>query len=114
MAGIPIPAYQAFWTNARVTIKSEIRKLIDQHPDAEEQLRLLYEVLCDIEDVAGYNPTSVGKSQEWASIFTTVEENRANYCEELVAVPLCCLLTRGVDFSLRCAPTNSWVLGFVA
>jgi hypothetical protein len=87
MAGIPLPGYQAFWTNARKTINSELMNLIDQHPDAEEQLRQLYKVLCDIEDVAGYTP-SVGKSQEWASIVSMVEKNRASYCEALCGKPL--------------------------
>jgi hypothetical protein len=50
-------AYQVFWINACKTIKSELQNIIDQHPDAEEQ----YKVLCDIEDVAGYTPTSMGQ-----------------------------------------------------
>jgi hypothetical protein len=62
--------------------------LITQNPDAEEQLRLLYNVLREIEDDAGFTPTSVGTSQEWASIVSTVEENRASYCEALSGKPL--------------------------
>jgi hypothetical protein len=57
--------------------------LVGQHPDAEEQLRQLFKVLSDIEDVAGHTATSVGESQEWRSIVSTVEETRANYCKAL-------------------------------
>jgi hypothetical protein len=48
----------------------------------------LYKVLCNIEDVSGYTPTLVGKSQEWESIVSTVEENCASYCEALSGKPL--------------------------
>jgi hypothetical protein len=33
--------------------------------------------------VAGYTPASVGESQAWNFIISTVEENRANYCKAL-------------------------------
>jgi hypothetical protein len=76
---IPVPGYQAFWTNARKTFKSEFQRLTG-HPDAEEQFKQLFKILCDIEDVAGHTPKSVGESQEWMNIVSTVEENRASYC----------------------------------
>jgi hypothetical protein len=56
---------------------------VGQHPDAEQQLRQLFKVLCDIEDVAGYTPASVGESEQWSSIVSTVEENCANFCKAL-------------------------------
>jgi hypothetical protein len=83
MADIPVPGYQAFWTNKRKTFKAEFGKLVEQYPGAEPQLRQLFKVLCDIEDVAGYTPASVGESQDWSFIVSTVEENRANYCKAL-------------------------------
>jgi hypothetical protein len=43
----------------------------------------LFKALRDIEDVAGYTPASVGESQDWNFIVSTVEENRANYCKAL-------------------------------
>jgi hypothetical protein len=46
-------------------------------------MRQLYKILCDIEDVAGYTPASVGESEQWASIVSRVEENRANFCKAL-------------------------------
>jgi hypothetical protein len=83
MAEIPVPGYQTFWTTARESIKSEFQRLVGQHPDAEEQLKQLYKILCDIEDVAAYTPASVGESEQWSSIVNTVEENRANFCKAL-------------------------------
>jgi hypothetical protein len=57
--------------------------LVEQYLEVEDQLRQLFKVLCDIEDVAGYIPTLVGESQKWADIVSTVEENRSNYCKAL-------------------------------
>jgi hypothetical protein len=46
-------------------------------------LKQLIKMLCDIEDVAGYTPASVGGSDGWSSIVSTVEENRYNFCNAL-------------------------------
>jgi hypothetical protein len=43
----------------------------------------VYKVLCDIEDLAGYTPHSVGEGNEWTSVVDAAEENRANYCKVL-------------------------------
>jgi hypothetical protein len=83
MADIPLPGYQAFWTNKRKSFKAEFGKLLDQHPEAEPQLIRLFKVLCDIEDVSGFTPASVGENQDWSFIVSTVEENRAKYCKAL-------------------------------
>jgi hypothetical protein len=64
MADIPVTGYQAFWTNKRKSFKAESGKLVDQHPEAEPQLRQLFKVLCDIEYVAGFTPASVGESRD--------------------------------------------------
>jgi hypothetical protein len=61
MADVPVPGYQAFWTYKRKTLKSEFQKLVGQNSDAEARRTQLFRVLCDIEDVAGYTPASVGK-----------------------------------------------------
>jgi hypothetical protein len=82
MADIPVPGYQAFWT-ARKTIKGEYQRLLAQHPDAEEQLRQLYKILRDIEDVARRTPAAVGESERWSFNVSTMEENRANICKAL-------------------------------
>jgi hypothetical protein len=43
-------------------------------------MRLLYEVICNIEDLTGCTPAAVGESAEWTSIVNTVEDTRARYC----------------------------------
>jgi hypothetical protein len=73
MADIPVPGYQSFWTGKRKTFKSEYRNLLEQFPDADELLKQLFKVLCDIEDVAGYTPASVGESDQWSVIVNVAE-----------------------------------------
>jgi hypothetical protein len=48
------------WTNKGCTLKSQHPTLVQQYPEAEEQLKHLFKVLGDIEDVAGHTPASVG------------------------------------------------------
>jgi hypothetical protein len=88
MADVPVPGYQAFWTEKRVTLKSEYRQLLGQFPDADAQLKQLFKVVCDIEDVAGYTPASVGESQEWSAIVNTADENKQNFCKALTCKTL--------------------------
>jgi hypothetical protein len=45
-------------------------------------------LLCDIEDVAGYTPASVGDSDQWSSIVNTAEENQVNLCKALTGKTL--------------------------
>jgi hypothetical protein len=56
---------------------------MNQYPDADTQYRLLFQTLCDIEDVAGYMPAAVGESAEWTAIVRAADENRASYCKAL-------------------------------
>jgi hypothetical protein len=83
MADIPVPGYQAFWTEKRKPLKAESKRLLSQSPDADTQLKQLFKVLCDIEDVAGYTPASVGNSDQWSSIVIAAEGNRRNFCKAL-------------------------------
>jgi hypothetical protein len=46
-------------------------------------MQQLFTVLCQIEDLATYTPSSVGESDEWAAIVSSAEENRENYCKAL-------------------------------
>jgi hypothetical protein len=64
MGDIPVPGYQAFFTDQRKTLKSEYQLLRSQYPDADAQLKQLFKVFCDIEDVAGYSPASVDDSEQ--------------------------------------------------
>jgi hypothetical protein len=87
-----VPGYQTFLTNKRSTLKSEYQTLVQQYPDADEQLKQLLKVLGDIDDVARHTPASIGESAEWASIVNAAEENRANYCKTLHGKILFCFL----------------------
>jgi hypothetical protein len=61
MADVPAPGYQSFWTNKCSSLKSEDRRLIGQFSDKDALLKQLFKVLCDIKDVAGHIPPSVGR-----------------------------------------------------
>jgi hypothetical protein len=83
MADIPVPVYQAFWTDACKKLKSEYQQLIGQYLDADAQLKQLFKVIRDIEEMARYTPASVGESEQWSSIVSTAEESRQNFCKIL-------------------------------
>jgi hypothetical protein len=83
MADVPVPGYQAFWADKQASLQSEYEVLRRQYPDADTQHRLLFQILCAIEDVAGYTHAAVGESAEWTAIVSAAEENRASYCKAL-------------------------------
>jgi hypothetical protein len=83
MVAAPVPGYQAFWAKRRSSLQSEYQVLVKQHPDADTEYRLLYETLCDTEDLAGYTPAAIGESDQWTAIVSTAEDNRASYCKAL-------------------------------
>jgi hypothetical protein len=87
MATVPVPGYQAYWTNERQTLKSEYQQLVAQYPDADAQLKQLFQLLCDIEGVAGYTSASVGDSDQCSSI-NTAEDNQVNFCKALTGKTL--------------------------
>jgi hypothetical protein len=64
-------------TNKRSALKSEHPTLVQQYPDAEAQLKQLFKVMDDNEDVAGHTPVLVGESTEWAAIVNSAEEKGA-------------------------------------
>jgi hypothetical protein len=82
MADDPVPGYQSFWTNTRSALKSEYHSLIGQFPDADAQLKTLFNVLGDTEGVAAYTPASVGNSDQWSATVNSAE-NRQNLCKAL-------------------------------
>jgi hypothetical protein len=59
MGVAPVPGYKSFWTNKPSALKSEHATLMQKYPDSEAQLKQLFNVLGDIEDVAGHTPASV-------------------------------------------------------
>jgi hypothetical protein len=62
MADIPMPGYQAFWTDTCNKLKSEFQEVIGQFPDADAQLKQLFKVIPDIKEMARHTPASVGES----------------------------------------------------
>jgi hypothetical protein len=83
MADDPVPGYQSFSTNIRSALKSENHSLIGQFPDADAQLKYLFNLLGDIQGFAAYTPASVGNSEQWSAIVNSGEENRQNLCKTL-------------------------------
>jgi hypothetical protein len=76
MADIPMPGYQAFWTDTYN--KLEYQQQTGQFPDADAQLKQLFKVIRNIEEMAKYTPASVGESEQWSTIVSTAEENRTS------------------------------------
>jgi hypothetical protein len=72
-----VPGYPKFWTDKRSSLKADYQLLVAKHPNAEVQLKHLFKILCNIEDVAGYTPASVGESVQWTSTVNTVDDNRS-------------------------------------
>jgi hypothetical protein len=72
-----VPGYQTFWAERRASLQSEYQVLIKQYPNADTQYRLLYKIICNIEDVAGCARTEVGESAKWTATVNTAEDNRA-------------------------------------
>jgi hypothetical protein len=71
MADVPVPGFKKFWSGDQSTSKSEYPGLVNKYPDSDGLIKQVYKVLCDIEDLAGYTPPSVGESNEWTSVVIT-------------------------------------------
>jgi hypothetical protein len=59
MAGVPVLAYQQFWTHKRSWLKSECKAIISKYPDASSSMQQLLKVLCDTEFRTTRNGTTV-------------------------------------------------------
>jgi hypothetical protein len=88
MAGVPVPAYEQFWTDQRSSLKAEYSEIVGRHPDAAVAIQQVFQVLCDIEDLASFTPASVGESGKWDAIVSSAEDNRESYCKALRGKPL--------------------------
>jgi hypothetical protein len=80
---VPVPTYQKFWVDKRVSIKTACIGLSATHPVAVASMHQLFQVLSYIEDIANITPASVGESKEWAAIVSSAEENHKIYCQAL-------------------------------
>jgi hypothetical protein len=83
MDAAPLPGYQAFSTEKRVSLQAEYETLIENYPDADTQYRQLFKVLCNIEEVTVYTPAVVRESAEWAGRVSDAEGKRTNFCKAL-------------------------------
>jgi predicted ArsR family transcriptional regulator len=83
MVDIPVPRYHSLLTDTYNKLKSEYQQLIGQFSDADAQLKQLFKVIRDIEEMARYTPASVGESEQLLFIVSTGEENRQNFCKVL-------------------------------
>jgi hypothetical protein len=79
MACVPVPAYEQFWTDKRLSLNTQYKDLANTYPDATPSIQQLLKVLCDIEDLANSTPMSVGESKEWATTISSAEGNREDY-----------------------------------
>jgi hypothetical protein len=64
-------------------IKSEYQQLIGQFPDADAQLKQLFTVIRDIQEMVKYTTAWVGQSEQWSYIVSRAEENMQNFCKVL-------------------------------
>jgi hypothetical protein len=76
MADIPMPGYEVFWMDTCNKLKPQYQQIIGQFPDADAQLKQLFKVIRDIEELARYTPASEGESEQWSTIVSMAEENR--------------------------------------
>jgi hypothetical protein len=83
MTGVPVLAYQQFWMDKRMSLKTEYNSLVGTHPDAAASIQQLLKVLCSIEDLASCTPASVHESEECAAVVSSAEGNRESYCKAL-------------------------------
>jgi hypothetical protein len=82
-----VSEYQAFWMNKRSTLKSEHQTLVRQYPESNAQLKQLFTVLSDIEDMERHITDSAGDGAEWDAIVNAAEEYGASYCNGLHGKP---------------------------
>jgi hypothetical protein len=84
MADMPVPGYQAIWMDMCKNLKSSTSNyVIGEFPDADAQLKPLFKVIRDIEEMARYTPASVGESGQCSSIGSTTKDVRQNFCKIL-------------------------------
>jgi hypothetical protein len=91
MAGVPVPVYQQFWADKRSSLPEEHQNLVKMYPDAASPIKLLFKVLCDIEDLAGCKPASVGKNVECATIVSQAVRVRVRVSLRLTVRQSVCL-----------------------
>jgi hypothetical protein len=59
MASASVPAYQQFWTEKRLSLKTQYKDLANKYADAAPTIQQLFKVLCDTENLAYSTSTSI-------------------------------------------------------
>jgi hypothetical protein len=80
--------FLGFWTDRRSSLRSECNEIVGANPDAAAAIQQVFQVLCQIEDVASFTPASVGESTEWAAIVRAAEDKCESFCKALHGKPL--------------------------
>jgi hypothetical protein len=63
MAGVSVPAYQLFWTDKLLLLKTQYKDIANKCADAAPTMQQLFKVFCDTENVANSTPISFGGKQ---------------------------------------------------
>jgi hypothetical protein len=84
MADVTEPGFRKYWREKLSSLKSQYHDITNKYPEAVQEV---YKVLSDIEILAKCTPAKMGESSEWASIVSSAEENRANFCKILKGKP---------------------------
>jgi hypothetical protein len=74
---------QVYTARIPVRLKSEEQQLTGQFLDADAQLKQLFKLICDVEEMARYTSASVVESKQWSCIVSMAEENRQNFYKVL-------------------------------
>jgi hypothetical protein len=65
MADVPVPRFRKYWTQTLASLKSQCHgTTTNKYPETASVVQQAYEVLSDIEKLAGFTPAEVGKSVE--------------------------------------------------
>jgi hypothetical protein len=78
MGDVPVPGYKICLKNRSSTLKFKNKLLVQQYSDTDAQLKQLFKMMGDIENVVEHTPASVRESAECAANKNAAEENGAS------------------------------------
>jgi hypothetical protein len=88
MADVRVPGFRKYWTQKLASLKTECHAITNKYPEAASVVQQVYKMFSDIENFAGCTLTEVVESSEWTSIVNSMEENKANFRDDLDGKPL--------------------------
>jgi hypothetical protein len=68
----------------RSSLKNEFQSIVDKYPDATPAMKLLFKLVCDIEELSRFTLAPVGQSEEWTAIVSSAEESSKKHCKSLI------------------------------